>query len=137
MYLTTASLPYTYSSMRSIIALFAGFALTVALSLLTDFVLLKTGVMKQPFDQNTDSFIIIVIAYRAIYEILGCYLIARLAPSKPLRLAMIGGLIGFLVSIMGAIAMWDTPPHWYPISLIVLALPCAWIGGKLYARGHT
>jgi len=23
-------------------------------------------------------------------------------------------------------------PAWYPISLVVTALPCAWLGGKLY-----
>jgi len=27
-------------------------------------------------------------------------------------------------------------PHWYPVSLIVLALPAAWIGGRLYTSSH-
>jgi len=33
--------------------------------------------------------------------------------------------------IVGLIAMWDIPPRWYPISLIVLTLPAAWLGGKM------
>jgi hypothetical protein len=37
------------------------------------------------------------------------------------------------VSITGAAATWNRGfgPHWYPLSLIVLAMPQAWIGGKL------
>jgi hypothetical protein len=25
-------------------------------------------------------------------------------------------------------------PHWYPVSLIVTALPCAWLGAWFYTR---
>jgi hypothetical protein len=30
------------------------------------------------------------------------------------------------------IVKWDVPPHWYGIALVLLALPCAWTGGKLF-----
>lgn len=45
--------------------------------------------------------------------------------------ALILGSIGFVLTIVGLIAMWDIPPRWYPISLIVLTLPAAWVGGKI------
>jgi len=88
--------------------------------------------MKQPFNLNFSYFIIFVIFYRSMYGTIGSFLTARLAPNRPMRHSMIGGLIGFVISIIGAIAMWDTPPHWYAISLIITALPCAWLGGKLF-----
>ncbi|QEC66800.1 hypothetical protein FRZ67_05595 [Panacibacter ginsenosidivorans] len=57
------------------------------------------------------------------------YITAVLAPAKPMRHAMIGGFIGFVLSIVGAIVILDKAPHWYAISLIILALPSAWLGG--------
>jgi hypothetical protein len=61
-------------------------------------------------------------------------LAARLAPSAPARHALILGGIGVLLSTLGAIAMWDHGPGWYSIANIVIALPCAWAGAKLFAR---
>jgi hypothetical protein len=52
--------------------------------------------------------------------------------------AMIGGVLGFFLSIVGAVTTWSRSaefgPHWYPVTLVVLALPCAWLGGMLYER---
>jgi hypothetical protein len=47
--------------------------------------------------------------------------------------ALLAGFIGLIVSTAGAAATWNSGfgPHWYPLSLIVLALPPAWVGGKL------
>jgi hypothetical protein len=49
-----------------------------------------------------------------------------------MRHSLIGGAIGFVISIVGAVAMWNKPPHWYAISLIISALPCAWLGGQIF-----
>jgi hypothetical protein len=48
--------------------------------------------------------------------------------------ALVLGAIGFLLSLAGAIAaavMADAGPLWYPIGLVVTALPCGWVGGAL------
>jgi hypothetical protein len=45
--------------------------------------------------------------------------------------AIILGIIGVVLTIVGLIAMRDIPPRWYPISLIVLTMPAAWLGGKM------
>jgi hypothetical protein len=49
--------------------------------------------------------------------------------------ALAGGFIGLVVSTIGAFATWNRGPafgpHWYPVALIILALPTAWLGGKL------
>ena len=119
-------------TLKSIGALIAGFALLVILSILMDSILEKTGVMKtEPFNENPVWLIVIIILYRTIFNTFGCYLTARLAPNKPLKHAIILGIIGVVLTIIGLIAMWEIPPRWYPISLIVLTLPAAWLGGKM------
>jgi hypothetical protein len=118
--------------LKSMGAILAGFVLVVIISILTDLTLVKTGLMKQPFDLNSSWFVIFVIFYRSLYGTIGSFLTAHLAPNRPMEHSMVGGFIGFGISIVGAIAMWDTPPHWYAISLIVTALPSAWLGGKLF-----
>jgi len=46
------------------------------------------------------------------------------------------GVVGVVVSSAGAVATWNGGPafgpHWYPLALIALAMPCAWLGGKLH-----
>lgn len=119
-------------TLKSIGAIVAGFAILVILSIVTDSILEKTGIMKtEPFNENPVWLISIIILYRTIFNTFGCYLTARLAPNKPVRHAIILGVIGVVLTIVGLIAMWDIPPRWYPISLIVLTLPAAWLGGKM------
>lgn len=119
-------------TLKSIGAVIAGFAVLAILSTITDSVLQNTGVMKaEPFEENSVWLIAIIVAYRTVFNTLACYLAARLAPSKPMKHAMILGTIVFALTIVGAIVMWHLPPHWYPISLAVLTLPAAWLGGKM------
>lgn len=85
----------------------------------------------EPFAENPVWLIVIIVLYRTIFNTFGCYLTARLAPNKPMKHAIILGIIGVVLTIVGLIAMWDIPPRWYPISLIILTLPAAWLGGKM------
>jgi len=120
------------NTFKSAGAILAGIISVFVLSIGTDTVLEKTGFMKrEPFNYNAWWIILLVIIYRSIYNVSGCYIAATLAPNKPMRHAIILGIIGFVLSIIGTVAMWDKPPHWYPISLVILALPCAWLGGRL------
>ncbi|NOU20023.1 MAG: hypothetical protein HOO91_20890 [Bacteroidales bacterium] len=120
-------------TLKSIGAVVAGFATLVILSLLMDSILEKTGIMKtDPFSDNSVWLIAIIVLYRTVFNTFGSYLTARLAPSKPMKHAIILGIIGFALTIIGLIAMWNIPPRWYPISLILLTLPAAWLGGKIF-----
>ena len=73
--------------------------------------------------------------YRVAYAMLGSYITARVAPDRPMQHALLGGLVGLVLSTAGAAATWNRGaefgPHWYPLALVVTALPCAWVGGKL------
>jgi len=77
--------------------------------------------------------LLLATAYRTLYGLIAGYIVARLAPHHPMRHALIGGALGLVVSIIGAAATWNRGfgPHWYPLALIGLAMPEAWIGGKL------
>jgi hypothetical protein len=122
-------------TLKSIGAVLAGFAALVFLSVITDSILEKAGIMKtDPFVENPTWLIAIIVLYRTVFNTFGCYLAARLAPGKPMKHAIILGVIGVVLTIVGLIAMWDIPPRWYPVSLIVLTLPAAWLGGKLAIR---
>jgi|GEM_PF-4558398 len=69
---------------------------------------------------------IAVTLYRCTYVSIGCYAAAALAPDKPMKHAIILGAIGFVLEILGAVAMWHEPPHRYPIALVILGAPSAW-----------
>jgi hypothetical protein len=79
--------------------------------------------------------LLLATIYRTIYGILSTYITARLAPNRPMQHALAGGFIGLVVSIVGAAVTWNKGPafgpHWYPVALVVLAMPMAWAGGKL------
>jgi hypothetical protein len=117
---------------KSIGAILAGFVLAFVLSVLTDLILEKMGWLKiNPFADNPTWLIAILVVYRTVYNVSGCYLTARLAPNKPMVHVMIIGAVGLILSTVGAIVMWDVPPHWYPLSIAALSIPSAWLGAKL------
>lgn len=118
-------------TLKSIGAVLAGLVAVFVLSGATDALLEGTGIMKQPFADNGTGFILLVVLYRQLYVAIGAYITAALAPDKPMKHAMILAGVGFVLGIVGAIVMWHVPPHWYPVSLVVLGWPSAWIGGKL------
>ncbi|MCP9757336.1 hypothetical protein EGI26_19415 [Lacihabitans sp. CCS-44] len=121
------------SILKSTLAILAGFVLGAVLSLGTDFLLNSLGIMSmQNFKQNSTLIVALVVIYRFVFNVMGCYLTAKLAPNKPMKHVIIIGIIGTVLSIAGAAAMWDQALPWYNIAIIVISLPSAWLGGKLY-----
>jgi hypothetical protein len=124
------------SILRSIGAILAGLIAVVVLSSAADFALESTAVFPPPqrFQDFTTANYALALAYRTVFNIFGCWLAARLAADHPMRHALILGVIGFALAALGAIVMWNLGAHWYPIALVIEALPCAWIGGRLAQR---
>ncbi len=120
--------------LRSVFAIIWGALLTVLLSVTTDNLLHQAGVFVAQ-GPSSDKALGLATAYRTLYGVLGAYVAARLAPYKPMAHALVLGTIGMVVSIIGTVATWNHTaefgPHWYPISLVILALPPAWLGGKI------
>ncbi|MGH9795222.1 MAG: hypothetical protein ACRD5G_10645 [Candidatus Acidiferrales bacterium] len=125
---------------RSVGAVLLGLVAVVALSLGTDQVLHWLEVYPpwgQPMRETGDN--LLALAYRCVYAVIGSYIAARLAPRNAMRHALILGVVGFVLSLAGAIATipMELGPAWYPISLVVTALPCAWLGGVLHRTWHA
>jgi len=124
--------------LRSILALLYGFVTVVALSLGTDLTMHAVGSFPPPGKAMSDALFLLATAYRVVYSIAGSYVTARFAPDRPMQHALVGGAVGLVVSTAGAVATWNSGtafgPHWYPVSLVVTALPCAWLGGWLRVR---
>ncbi len=124
---------------RSTAAVLAGFVAVVALSLATDQLLHALHVYP-PWGQPMydTGLCLLALAYRSFYAVLGSYIAARLAPQAPMRHALALGVVGLVLSTAGAIATipMKLGPAWYPIALVLTALPCAWLGGALYRRAR-
>ncbi len=118
---------------RSAAALLWGFLVVVVLSLGTDALLHATGIFPPLGTTMSDALFLLATVYRTLYSVLGSYVTARTAPSRPMQHALAGGLVGLILSTAGAVATWNKVPgpHWYPLALVLTALPCAWVGGRL------
>jgi uncharacterized membrane protein YfcA len=83
----------------------------------------------------SDALFLLATAYRIVFSIAGCYLAARLASDKPMQHALALGVVGIVVSTAATVATWNRGPEfgpkWYPLALIAVAIPCAWVGGRL------
>jgi hypothetical protein len=123
--------------LKGIGAVLAGLVFTVITHAGTDLVLEKLGIFTPPEQGfHTTWMVVMATIYRSVFTTAGGYLTAALAPNRPMLYAVILGLIGVAASTAGAIIMipLHLGPAWYPIALIILAVPCTWLGGKLRTR---
>ena len=119
---------------RSILAVVVGVVFIIVVTTLVDIALHLTGIyppMNQPLN---DSLALLATGYRIIISIAGAWLTARLSPDKPMKHAMALGYVGTVLGLIGLAATWGKglAPDWYPIALVVLAIPQCWAGGRLY-----
>ena len=127
--------------LRSVGAVVAGFVLVMVLALGTDGVLVLAKVFPpqdHPELYSNGQYALITL-YTALYSAVGAYLTARLAGSRPLAHALVLGVLGTLASIGGAEANWHLAAghEWYPIALILIALPSCWLGGFIFTKHKT
>ena len=123
---------------RSALVLSAGLASIALASHGLDVLLKAVGLYPgagQPWSQGLFAC---AAVYRTCFGVLGCYLTARLAPNRPQQHALLLGVIGTALAALGAIATWNQGPefgpHWYPISLVLTALPAALLAAKWSTR---
>ena len=125
--------------MASSVAVGAGFFATALLSLGTDIVLHAIGVFPPWGQPMSAALFVLATAYRTVYTVSGGYLTARLAPRRPMRHVIVLGCVGLVAATIGVVATWNSGPEfgpkWYPILLVVTALPCVWLGGRVYGAG--
>jgi hypothetical protein len=119
---------------KSIWAVVAGVLVILVVTTLVDIALHAVSVfppMNQPIG---DALAVLATSYGIVISIGGAWLTARLAPDKPMKHALILGYVGVILGLVGVVATWNLGlgPRWYPISLVVLAIPQCWAGGKIY-----
>ncbi len=120
---------------RSILAVFVGFVVVIAITLVTDAILHWTHFYPPLGEYTPGSALVWATVYRTIYGVIGSYVTAYLAPRRPMKHALIGGAIGMVLATAGAVATWNRVPplgpHWYSVALIIGALPTAWLGAQI------
>ena len=117
---------------KSIWAIFVGTLIGIVLTVGTDKILESTGVFP-PIAGGLFVWwmLFVALVYRGIFLCVSGFIIAKMAPNKPINHVVIAGIIAVIVTILGSIANWDNSVAWYPIALIIITLPCIWIGGKM------
>ena len=120
--------------LKSIGAVLAGLIFIGITHTATDAILENTGVLPKGNLHVGTGLILMVIVYRAVLSLIGCYLTALLAPKSPMKHALALGIVGVLLSTAGAIATanMNLGPSWYAWTLVLISLPIAWLAGKLY-----
>ena len=119
---------------KSILAVVSGVLFIIVVTTLVDIVLHATGVFPPTDQPISDALALLATSYRIVISVGGAWLTARLAPDKPMKHAMSLGYVGVVLGLVGVVTTWNLGlgPRWYPISLVVLAIPQCWAGGKIY-----
>ena len=124
--------------LRSVGAVLAGLVVIFVLSIGTDAVMHYSGIFPPAGQPMANSLWALATGYRLVISVLGCAIAARLAPARPMPHAMALGIVGVVLSSIGVgVSVAKGPafgPLWYPLSLVAISLPCAWLGGRLAAK---
>jgi hypothetical protein len=128
--------PHRPAWRRSVLAVFAGLAANAVLSTAADLVLVAAGVFPPLSEFGhpgsfSDSLLMLALVYRTVFGVLGCFLTARLAPTRSMTHSLVLGGIGFAIGVAGAVATWGTWTSWYSIAIIAVTLPSAWLGARI------
>lgn len=124
------------SILRSILAVLAGFCATVALSFGADWAL-RTAVPQafEPAGNTRDpAMLLTVLVYLILFAVVGCFVAARLAPRRPMRHALVLGVLSLLLTLVPTVMFWHATPAWYHLGVLAAILPAAWLGGHLRER---
>ena len=120
---------------RSILAVVTGFVLTGLLIGATTFFVVSSnpGAFDARNAPTTLGMLLVMHAYVAVYATLGCWVAARMAPSRPMRHAMIVGVLGVIVNAANP-SIWSTYPLWSNVVSIGSPLLLAWLAGTIRER---
>lgn len=119
---------------RSILAVIAGVVFIIVVTTLVDIALHLAKVYPPMGEPMDNALSVLATSYRVVISVIGAWLTAKLAPRNPMKHAMALGYLGTVLALVGVAVTWNKglAPMWYPIALVVLAVPQCWAGGRLY-----
>lgn len=123
-------------TLRSIAAVVAGVLFTVIVTAIADMIVRASGIYGTA-ERLTDSLALVATSYRVVIGVAGGWVTAQFAPDRPVFHAVLLGIVGTVLGILGVIATWnmDLGPRWYPVLLAALAIPQCWLGGWIRVKG--
>ena len=119
------------SIFKSIGVILLAFVVIALLSTLTDFLLESIGVLPNPQKGLFVKWaILLVLFYRGVFTIFGGFIVAKLAPNKPMLHAIIPGIIGTLITVIAVSSpsFSEKAPLWFGFTLAAITIPCIWLG---------
>ena len=122
--------------LRSVGAVAAGLLTIAVLCVLTDALLVAVHLLPPPDAHRpyTLAFLGVVIVYCAAYTLVGGYVTARLAPTRPVAHAVVLGILGMALSTLGTMNSWQIGNGWNAITLVAEGIPLCWIGALLWTQ---
>ncbi len=125
--------------LKSIGSISGGFLIVAVLSVVTDLVVEKVGILPPANELSSYMWwhLLIALIYRSIYTLLGGYLTATWAPNHKMRHVIILAVIGTVFGTLGTVANWDKATLsgvWYPVVLLLTSPIFVWLGGKLRVK---
>lgn len=126
--------------LRSTGAVLAGFAVVVILSTACDAVMHATGVFPPP-DQamNDTGLLLLALAYRGVFTVVGGWVTAHLAPSAPGKHVLVLAVIGLVAGSLGVVAatVSHLGPIWYALGVAITGPLLTPVGGRLHRGGKA
>lgn len=122
-------------TLRFILAVTAGLATSMALSVSTRFILYQCGLFPAPFKPLLDTqLVIITLAYHSVYAVTGAFVTAHVARNRARKAVIFLGSKEAIMWLLGTVFLWKHAPVWYTITKAVIGIPVALLGGYLHQR---
>jgi hypothetical protein len=126
--------------LKSIGAMIAGYLTSAILTGVTIAVL--GAVFPASYKPENIGWVIFNVIYGCIFAVAGGYVLARLAPSRPMNHAWVLGILmalfailtGYMVSISPPMPEYAGQPGWYYPVLAITVLPSILLGAWLFTR---
>ena len=121
---------------RSIVAVVVGFLVIGALAFGTGRLVQATWPARADAagTPTTTLMMLVQLLYVGVYATFGCWLAGRLAPSRPMRHALVVGVLGLALNVPSALVLRDTAPAWYLAAGVLTTMLWAWLGGRIAER---
>jgi hypothetical protein len=126
----------TMNILRSIGAVAAGLLTIVLLCVLTDALLVTMHLLPSPDAHHPYALVSlgVVIFYCTVYTLVGGYVTARLAPTRPVAHAVVLGMLGMALSTLGTMHSWQIGNGWNAITLVAEGIPLCWLGALVWTQ---